>query len=185
MKFKKGLHFFLIILLFIIAFLNSCGPLQVVTINSDKSANVEAWVIGSNPEQMYTSPIVQNFKLEKDISVIDFKILTLDSLGQYLSPIFYTNRRTPDFFKFQIYSDSLRISFCNCVTNMDTVLPNSKLYMKIVFENKVKKILYYKKSANISKEKNVIYIIKPKRKLCDGLTDMTILFKSAIKNGSR
>lgn len=83
-----------------IIFLTSCTTTQLVMVHSDHSALV---TLTMDSASYYNSSVIKNYSASKER--VQFTILNVDSLGNYLDPYFNKN-----YFKFQYSGDSLTFS---------------------------------------------------------------------------
>jgi len=145
------------------AFLANCGTSQEVTIHSDRSALVS---ICNDSASYYRSVVIKDYTSTKKL--LQFTILEVDSLGNYLSPVF-----TKNYFKFRYAGDSLEYSD----GYGDPFVPSAPKAccghrLVLAFDKPIKSIKT--KSKFVTLKKNKVIIVKDRKDYMKERTFVTI-----------
>ena len=135
----------------------SCTTQQLITINPDGTARIVT--SEDQPGQFeifYKSELITKKAYGPKDSGIAFTISNVDSLGNYLSPLF-----NKDYFQFRLNGDSLLIRDGQGNAFVQQMAGCCNSYIEIILNKKIKNIST--KNNFVKQKENKIFIRKPKR----------------------
>ncbi len=149
----------------------SCTTSQFIKVNSNRTADVSISFDNDSIDPFYKSEIVKDFKIDgKDGP--SFRILEIDSLGQYLSPLF-----NPSFFEIKYSNDSLTISDGHGEPFRIKSWECCAHIMTITSDRKISTVKKNGKPIKFKKQKNMVIISKNRKELYNSKTQFTIYFE--------